>query len=807
MNRRSFLATAGAAAASSLLPGQLHAGSGAVEIYVSPNGDDGNDGTFARPLRSLPAALAEARHRRSRERVPILILLRGGTYELAETIVLTEADAADADAPLSISGYANEHAVLSGGTKLQLAWKPYRGQIFQAAVPPGTTTDQLFVNGERQTLARYPNFDPVAQYLGGTAADSISHERAARWANPAGGFINAMQESLWGSLHYRIEGKDAAGNLKYEGGWQVDRDQPMHGQYRFVEGIFEELDAPGEWFLDEKNAMLYYYPFAGLKVETATVEIVRLKHLLELRGTESAPLRGLRLANLTFCCTLRTFMETRESLLRSDWRIYRGGALLLENTEEVTVDRCFFDQLGGNAAFVSGANRHVQFTECRIDRAGASGICFVGRPEAVRNALSTYSATQTLAAIDRTPGPKSRAFPTDCLVSDCLITATGRFEKQTAPIEIAMAMSVTVEHCSIYGVPRAGINIGDGAWGGHRIAFCDVFDTVLETSDHGAFNSWGRDRWWNLAGADQDALMAGPLRDLPTLEATLPTTLTNSRWACEHGWDIDLDDGSTNYRIENNLCLCGGIKLREGYLRQVRNNITVNNSLHVHVWPSDSEDIFRSNVVFLPYRPIATRGWGSDFDLNFLHRPGQSLGPAKALAALSGQDVHSLTGNAMLVDPQRGDFSVSPASPALTVGFVNFPMDRFGVRSPALRALAKAPDIARLLAEEPSTIHVEPGAPAFWHGALVRNLSGPAEVSSLGAPGLTGVLVAFVLPKSPAELAGLKINDLLLAVDGQRLENLQALQRISEEWLYGHSAVLSILREQKPMKVTIVAAP
>ena len=59
-----------------------------------------------------------------------------------------------------------------------------------------------------------------------------------------------------------------------------------------------------------------------------------------------------------------------------------------------------------------------------------------------------------------------------------------------------MAQGITVRHCSIYDVPRAGINIGDGCWGGHVIEFCDVFDTVQETGDHGTFNSWGRDRFW-----------------------------------------------------------------------------------------------------------------------------------------------------------------------------------------------------------------------------------------------------------------------------------------------------------------------
>jgi len=47
-------------------------------------------------------------------------------------------------------------------------------------------------------------------------------------------------------------------------------------------------------------------------------------------------------------------------------------------------------------------------------------------------------------------------------VDDCLIHETGRVEKQTAPVEIDLAQSITIRHCSIYDVPRAGIvRIGD----------------------------------------------------------------------------------------------------------------------------------------------------------------------------------------------------------------------------------------------------------------------------------------------------------------------------------------------------------
>ena len=108
-------------------------------------------------------------------------------------------------------------------------------------------------------MARYPNYDasqPTAAYQG-YAADALSKERAARWADPAGGYIHAMHVHRWGGYHYRITGKDADGNVTYEGGWQNNRQMGMHTEFRMVENIFEELDAPGEWFhhAQDKHAL------------------------------------------------------------------------------------------------------------------------------------------------------------------------------------------------------------------------------------------------------------------------------------------------------------------------------------------------------------------------------------------------------------------------------------------------------------------------------------------------------------------------------------------------------------------------
>jgi hypothetical protein len=251
-----------------------------------------------------------------------------------------------------------------------------------------------------------------------------------------------------------------------------------------------------------------------------------------------------------------------------------------------------------------------------------------------------------------------------------------------------MSRDITVRHCSIYEVPRAGINIGDGCWGGNIIEFCDIFDTVLETGDHGSFNSWGRDRYWGATGVPDDEAPR-----IALLDTVKPNIIRNNRWRCDHGWDIDLDDGSSNCEIRNNLCLNGGIKLREGYFRVCENNIMVNNSFHPHVWFGNSQDIFRHNIVFGEYRPIQVhQPWGKECDFNLVNMPGQAdPAPASAIQRQSGSDQHSLAADAMFVNPAIGDYRVRNGSPALKIGFQNFPMDQFGVTSARLKVIARTP--------------------------------------------------------------------------------------------------------------------
>lgn len=770
----------------------------ALELHVSPKGRDNNPGTPNAPLATLAAARDAARQAAGKEAVTVQV--GDGIYYLPETLVFTPEDSGSTEFPVVYRAMNEGKAVLSGGSELKLEWKPYRDGIFQAATPEGWEIDQLFIDGKSRRMARYPDFDAAKKTdaYQGYAADAFSKERAARWADPAGGYIHAMHASRWGGYHYRITGKDAEGNVTYEGGWQNNRQMGMHKDFRMVENIFEELDAPGEWFHDRKTSTLYFFPEPGTDLEKAKVEVVRLRHLVEFRGTQENPVKHITLQGFTVRHAARTFMDCREPLLRSDWAIYRGGAFVLTGTEDIDILDCEFDQVGGNAVFVNNYNRRVLIKGCHIHDTGASGVCFVGDPAAVRDPLFEYSESQDLSKVDPVAGPKSENYPADSAVEDCLIHGIGRVERQPAGVQISMSRGITVRDTSIYDCARSGINISEGTWGGHLIEGCDVFDTVLETHDHGSFNSWGRDRFWDKDRSKTDAAVAlNP--DLPFLDAGTPTVIRNSRWRCDHGWDVDLDDGSSNYEIYNNVFLKGGLKLREGYRRVVYNNIGFNSTLHPHVWYADSRDSLKNNIWMAPYRAAGMRQdkWRGSNDHNLL--PDSS---ALETARKKGWDLNSAAGDPMFIDPTRGDFRVRDGSPALKVGFENFPVDRFGVKKPSLKAMAREPEIPSRAARSPAARKQRPPTEAEWLGAIVQEIDGESFSAYGIAQDQGGVVLVTIPPRSAAARAGLAAGDVVLRHNGRKISSVKALHK-ADEGAKGRTVTLDVVRQQQPLTLKI----
>jgi len=783
----------------------------AKTVYISPSGNDKNPGTLAKPIASFAKAQTLAREFSKQEAVEVIFA--NGTYYLPQTIVFTAVDNT-ANNAITYKAAEEGKAIISGGSLLSLKWKPTQNGIFVANIQGNPVIDQLYINGVRQRMARFPNavagknvFD-TWELSHSAKADSANNplnpKRIACWKNPQGAYLHAMHSLLWGDMHWLIKGTKADGKLDIEGGWQNNRPSAMHSVYRMVENIFEELDTPSEWFYNATEHKLYFMPDAQTDLKTAKIEIVRLKNLIEFNGTKACPVKNIRLQGFVFRHAARTFMENKEPLLRSDWTVFRGGAVYFNGAEDCSIQDCEFDQVGGNTVFVNNYNRRIAVTGCYIHNSGASGVVFVGDPATVRSPIFQYG-NQNYKTMDRTPGPKGDNYPEDCVVENCLITLTGRDEKQTAPVHISMSHKIRVSQCSIYDVPRAGININEGTFGGNIIENCDIFNTVLETGDHGSFNSWGRDRYWT-PDVKQTSMEVEKDTLMPFWDMLEPNIIRNSRWRCDHGWDIDLDDGSTNYQIYNNLLLNRGLKLREGYRRIVTNNIMINNGLHPHVWFKNSGDVFKSNIVFRAYQPaimnraIAEDGkWGKELDYNLYVSPKSEMNKF----AKNDCETNSQNGDPQFVDAENCNYQVKASSPALKLGFQNFPMDQFGVTKPSLKAIAKTPRIPVI------DVNIKPEVVAVkikiftWMGIALKEPSGE-EMSAFGiAFDAGGVSLTMVAENSEAAKLGFRTGDLIQGINGAKIKTISDLSNFINTHSNDKKYEIEMIRNQTKKSLTI----
>ena len=204
---------------------------------------------------------------------PVTVHVRAGTYFLKRTFKLTAEDSGTANAPIVYRGLAQDRPLLIGG-KPVAGFAPHKDSILVADVAAqglkGIAFRQLFFDGRRQILARYPNFDPNNPYAGG-------------W-----GYVDGKPVPMYRTCRentniakYKAEGRPHIDSPRRRRGFifprynwwnnivripSIDREKRTitlagdcsyairPGDRYYVQELFEELDAPGEWYLDRPPA-------------------------------------------------------------------------------------------------------------------------------------------------------------------------------------------------------------------------------------------------------------------------------------------------------------------------------------------------------------------------------------------------------------------------------------------------------------------------------------------------------------------------------------------------------------------------
>ncbi len=779
------------------------------DIYVSAGGKDSASGTESAPVATLQKAAELARAKSQNGKTPVTVVVRAGKYFLNETLTLGKEDS-------NVSWIGETGAVLTGAEPLSgLKWTAGENGVWSAATKKNLKVDELFVNGEQQILARYPNYDPTKTLQGSTSAADIK-ARSAGWKDPAGGYIRALHNHKWGGNSYKITGKSSnALGLDYTWVGDNNRGSGMHSSYVMVENIREELDAPKEWFYDRTAGMLYFKPAQGVTLdENTVVEAAVTPELIHIEGANNVSFTGFTLEN-----TARTmYTGTYVPLMRSDWCVVRSGALFMQNAENITFKDGVIRNIGGNAVFMSGHNKNNRITNNEILNIGSSGVLLAGDPNSCREPsfwdntpapdADPYYVHKTTIE-DQQAGPKAELYPVDCEISYNHIKNVGIWEKQSSQVALSVASRIKILHNTLNVGPRAGINVGDGTFGGHEIAYNDVFDVQLETDDHGMFNSWGRDRFWSLGGFDTGGNKGAQKEPFSRIDCYETIKIHDNRMHFGGRVDggstfgIDLDDGSSNYEIYNNLCLNMGIKLREGFHRSVYNNILVNGLFNLHCTFENSFDEIHSNLVVKGsgYALAATDQGRfavsqDKIDKNWYWDLGGKITVPGFWNKLS-YDAQGIFGteDPMFRDPEKMDYTVTNAEAAKKVGFQNFPMDQFGKPGCA--------DVCPGYVKTKPDSDVDVLEREQWMGATISMVT-DSIMSSTGSGSLKGVYLEEVPADSMAAKFGLKTGDVLHTLNGMEL--VKKAQFVPAFTALADSAVvhMDIIRNQLPMELNFI---
>jgi parallel beta-helix repeat protein len=291
-----------------------------VELTVAPTGS-GSACSVAVPC-SLQSV--QARVRALSSSVDVDVVLTDGTYFLDQPLRFGADDGGRDGHRVEYRNADNAHPVLSGG-RLVTGWAPDPvSGAWTAAVPSGTASRELYVNGRRaprtttgiqgwvQTDTGYLTPDTsVLGWHNPSNVELVFSQGNGFWTEPRcdvasvtpapGGAAITLRQPCWSNLHIPATPSQPTA-LKDDnamGGFQgLSRANPPSS----VENIYGPL-APGQWYLDQPAGRLYYQPQAGEDPNQSSIVLPVLETLIDGTGTLDRPVHDLTFQGLTFAHT------------------------------------------------------------------------------------------------------------------------------------------------------------------------------------------------------------------------------------------------------------------------------------------------------------------------------------------------------------------------------------------------------------------------------------------------------------------------------------------------------------------------
>ncbi len=473
----------------------MHAQSGNnVTFYVAPNGQAGNPGTLDRPFQRPEQAVQAVGA--TKGPINATIYIRGGNYAFTKTLALSDA-APDAKRYILISSYQNEKVSFTGAQKLDNSkFVPVsdanvlnrlpataKGKVYQIDLKAAQINDfgkkaphgyksilpaplELFYNEKTLPLARYPNegflpigpvSDPGSRNPPRGAVFTVNDSHIKNWKTADQAWVCGYFSYGYSDDNMQVASFDPSGAIHTKdpslygvfSSTDVSTDilknaQGLRGFY--VYNLLEELDQPGEWYLDETTGILYLWP-ADNSIGAADIEVSMLRGpIMTLSNVANVGLKGI------------------------NFEFGRTSGISLEGTRGTIVSHCTFNGLG-TVAISAGSkpgnpvgNTDLLIQSCTIHHTGTGGILLEA-------------------------GDRKNQVPANDAIDNCSFYNYSRRNLTFAPAISINGVDIRVSHCDIHDAPdQAILFYGNDL----DITFNHIYHVLDHMTDAGAVGT-GRD--------------------------------------------------------------------------------------------------------------------------------------------------------------------------------------------------------------------------------------------------------------------------------------------------------------------------
>jgi parallel beta-helix repeat protein len=421
------------------------------------------------------------------------------------------------------------------------------------------------------------------------------------------------------------------------------------GDRYVVENLLEELDSPGEWYLDTVKGRLHYWPQKPLTAQTEVIAPV-VKRMIEVSADAS---KGEKVEHLRFV------------------------GLTVEDTDYLPGDGCTGYGMGNQGVIHLMGATSCGVERCRFRNIGRYAVCLDGGEgnRVVGNDV-IGSAEGGVLLLN-----SARNEVNDNHIYDC-----GLVYKHIGGVVLqgAGASENTIAHNLIHEMSRYGISLKNA--GGRNVIECnELYDLNTETYDTGGIE---------VTQHDKDFRSGSTIR-FNLVRDVIGYSSDNGR-PVYLSWGIYLDSYAGGYDVHHNITVSnhnGGIMLQGGKDNHVWNNIFVDSERmqgYISNFARNSTGLtLERNIFYWAARNARLFATGPldetviRIDNNLYYAAGNEvlLGSGETFAEWQerGFDTHSLIADPGFVNPAAGDYSLKPDSPALTLGFEPIDTSQIGL--------------------------------------------------------------------------------------------------------------------------------